>query len=102
MTKQKILSIVSNSKGPIPYTSLMNHGLLENKPDPIHDKMLIQELINENYLHGETRAFCSISITYQGRMYYQKINPYYKFKKAFYAIYTYLKQNFQYFLHNYH
>ena len=68
MTDLQILNAVKNNNGSIEYTALLNQSLTDAYIDGSADKARISKLIEAGLLAGETRAFCSISITDEGRL----------------------------------
>lgn len=71
MTDLQILTAVKNNDGCIEYTALLNQNLTDGYIDPSADKEQINKMIKNGLLEGETRAYCSISITPEGRLFLQ-------------------------------
>lgn len=72
MTDIQILNAVKNNNGSIQYTELLNQSLTDAYIDGSADKERINNLIKSGLLEGETRAYCSISLKPEGRLYLQE------------------------------
>lgn len=71
MTELQILTVIKNNGGSIGYTDLLNQNLTDTNRDGIADKARIEKMIERDLLEGRTDAFCSISITDEGRLHLQ-------------------------------
>lgn len=68
MTELQILSAVKNNGGSMNYVELLNLGLTDPVRDSIADKQLIEKLIREKILSGETEAYSRITFGKEGRL----------------------------------
>lgn len=71
MTELQILSVIKNNGGSIEYTALLNQNLTDTNRDTLADKALIEQMIGDKLLVGQTGAYCLISISGKGRLYLQ-------------------------------
>ncbi len=71
MTEFQILSAVKNNGGCMRYVDLLNLNLTDVNRDPLADKARISKMIEAKLLEGKTEAYCSISITKEGRLFLQ-------------------------------
>ena len=66
MTELQILNAVKNNGGSIDFAYLLNLGKTDRIWEPIADKKLIEELITEKVLAGNTGGFSTISFGENG------------------------------------
>lgn len=71
MTELQILSAVKNNGGCIEYVSLLNLNITDTNRDALADKARIENLISSKLLKGKAEAYCTITITDEGRLYLQ-------------------------------
>ena len=73
MTEIQILTALKNNGGFLGYTDLLNIGLSDAPNDPLLDRDLINKLIKDDILSGDTAAYATITFGKHGRLRLQEL-----------------------------